>query len=366
MRSLIGFAVLIPLASLVACLPVAPAVTPLPSPTPPPIPTRIRSTNTPLPDPSPTPSEPAMIRLTEPGCCAQPFWSPDGQEVRFIDRPEPTAPTGIYGVSVEGGTVHLVSERIGLPSPDGRYLAYLDEQGETVVEDTVYNQRWTIPNGGRRVFFSPNSVRLAWAAIFDTGSFDRQRVVVSISDVDGSNAREVITIYGGGIAGWLDDEHLLLAGKDAPDDEEAALFSLSILDGSRHVLVRNQNVRSVSIAPGGEWILYTITLDTEQPENNGLWVIRADGGWHYRLEVVGSARWRDGSHLLVIPMELNTPSHRIWQFDAETGHAMPLTDPQHLSFRVQAGDWSVSPTGEFVVFVNAEDQALWLITLPPL
>jgi Tol biopolymer transport system component len=307
-----------------------------------------------------------MFRLTEPGCCVQPFWSPDGQEVRFIDRPEPTSPTGIYGVSVEGGTVHLVSERIGLPSPDGRYLAYLDEQGKTVVEDTANDQRWTIPNGGRRVFFSPNSIRLAWAAIFDTGTFDQQRVVVSISDLDGSNAREVATVYGGGIAGWLDDEHLLLAGRDTPQDDEMALFSLSIVDGSTQVLVRNHNIRSASIAPGGEWILYTITLNTDQPEDNGMWIIRADGGLHYRLEAVGSARWRDGSHLLIIPMELDAPSYRIWQFDAETGQVTPLTDPQQLSFRVQAGDWSVSPTGEFVVFVNAEDQALWLIILPPL
>lgn len=365
MRHLIYPVLLASLLTLTACVSAPATATVPPSPTPPPIPTRIRSTDTPTPDPTLTPSAPAMFRLTEPGCCVQPFWSPDGQEVRFIDQPEPTSPTGIYGVSVEGGAVHLVSERIGLPSPDGRYLAYLDEQGKTIVEDTAQGQRWTIPNGGRRVFFSPNSIRLAWAAVFDASTFDQQRVVVSVSDIDGNNAREVATIYGGGIAGWLDDEHLLLAGRDSPE-EESALFSLSVVNGSQDVLIRHRNIRSASIAPGGEWILYTITLDTDQPEDNGLWIIRADGGLHYRLEVIGSARWRDGSHLLIIPMELDVSSHRIWQFDAETGQAVPLTDPQQLSFRVQAGDWSVSPTGEYVVFVNAEDQALWLITLPPL
>ena len=356
---------LIPFLALTACIS-APATAFLPaSPTPPPIPTRIRSTDTPVPSPTLTPPVAEMVRLTEPGCCVQPFWSPDGQEVRFIDRPEPTSPTGIYGVSVEGGAVRLISERVGLPSPDGRYLAYLNEQGETVVEDTIQGQQWTIPNSGRRVFFSPNSVRLAWAAVFDTGTFDQQRVVVSVSDIDGNNAREVATVYGGGIAGWLDDEHLLLAGRIEPQ-EDSALFSLSVVSGSQDILIRHRNIRSASIAPGGRWILYTITLDTDQPEDNGLWIIRSDGGLHYRLEVVGSARWRDGSHLLIIPMELNVSSHRIWQFDAETGQATPLTDPQQLSFRVQAGDWSVSPTGEYVVFVNAEDQALWLLRLPPL
>jgi hypothetical protein len=351
------------------------------SPTPPPIPTDIpvdfpeitsqpqqttvAETSSASPAPSPTPAVPSMIRLTEPGCCVQPFWSPDGREVRFIDQPQPTAPTGIYGVSVEGGEPYLVSETIGLPSPDGRYRAFLSDDGETIVQNVEDEAQWVIPNGGTRVFFSPGSARLAWTDVDRSGNFDLRKAVISVSDVEGNDPREVDTLFGGGIAGWLDDDHLLLAGREQKGSQDMALFSLSVLDGTRTDLILNQHIRSVRIAPGGKWIVYTITLHPTDAENDGLWVINADGSQRYKLEVVGGAQWRDESHLLVIPLEPDAPSHRLWQFDAPTGEVVPITDPEELPFRVLAGDWSVSPTGEHVVFVNAEDQALWLITLPP-
>ena len=61
----------------------APTATPDPSPTPTatPAPT---ATATPTATPTPT-ALPQAIQLTTGGCCTQPFWSPDSQEVRFID-----------------------------------------------------------------------------------------------------------------------------------------------------------------------------------------------------------------------------------------------------------------------------------------
>ena len=67
----------------------------------------------------------------------------------------------------------------------------------------------------------------------------------------------------------------------------------------------------------------------------------------------------------IIPLELDAPSHQLWEFDTDTGEALPLIDPAQLSFRVSAGEWAVSPTGEHVVFLSAEDESLWLIDLPP-
>lgn len=305
-----------------------------------------------------------MTRLTEPGCCVQPFWTPDGRIVLFIDKPGLTSESGIYGVSIGGGEPTLISERVGLPSPDGHYMTYLNEDGETVVEEVSSREQSIIPNGGLRVFFSPGSKRLAWAEIIGTSDFDRRRIIISVSDLNGENATELITVFGGGIVGWLDDDHLLLVGATrlSPD---LSLFSLSVTDGERFDLVRNHRIYSASIAPGGQWVLYTIALGPDMVELDGFWVISADAKQHYKLETVGSAHWRDGTHLLIIPIEPDAPSHRLWQFDALTGEVEPLTDPEQLPFRVAAGDWSVSPTGEHVVFLNAEDQALWLITLPP-
>ena len=62
---------------------------------------------------------------------------------------------------------------------------------------------------------------------------------------------------------------------------------------------------------------------------------------------------------------MGAPSHRLVEFDAATGQYTDLTDPEQTPFRVLAADWRVSPTGEHVVFVHAEDQALWVLELPP-
>jgi hypothetical protein len=357
----IGLAIIL---GLLACNLGAALGTPVPSPTLPGIPTQPPVGVTSTAAASPTPALPPLTRLTEPGCCVQPGWSADGQQVVFIDKPDPAQPTGIYGVSIDGGPPQLLTERIGLPSPDGRFKAYLNDAHQTVVEEIATGGQVVIPNDGLQIIFSPTSLRLAWEQTIAVGNFDQMRTVISISDIDGNNAHEVHTLFGGGIAGWLDDDHLLLVGKNASADTELVLFSLSVVDGTRVDVVRQQRMRSIAIAPGGKWITYAITLDPDGPDSDGLWMISADGSQHYRLDVFGGARWRDGTHLLIVPMEPRAPSHRLLQLDAPSGQIIALTEPSALPFRIAAGDWSVSPTGEAVVFMSADDQALWLLHLP--
>jgi len=342
----------------------------LPTPTPPPIPTDLPLTEQAAIPPEAataaeesTPEPPELVQLTQPVCCVQPFWSADSAMILFIDQPQPTAPTGIYGIPLTGGEPQLVSERIGLPSPDGRYRAYLNESGETIVEPVESNTHWVIPNGGLRVFFSPHAERLAWAEIPQSGNFDERPAVISVSDIDGSNPTEIITIYGGGIGGWLDDDHLLLVGRDRGRSQDVALFSMAVTDGTRADLITNQRIRSVQIAPGGGWVSYTISLNTDDAADDGLWVIRADGGERYKLEVAGAAHWRDATHLLLIPFEVGAETHRLWEFSVESGQAYPLTDPNVTSFKVSSGDWSISPDGDYLVFL-ADDLSLWLLTIP--
>ena len=76
---------------------------------------------------------PAPRPLTNGGCCVQPFWSPDSQQVRFIDRPAQDQQAGVWGVGIEDGAVTLVTDRLGIYSPDFSLRAYL-AGGDTVVE----------------------------------------------------------------------------------------------------------------------------------------------------------------------------------------------------------------------------------------
>lgn len=315
-------------------------------------------------EPTAEPFVPTLTQITQPGCCVQPFWSADGQMVMFIDKPQPAAQTGIYGVPITGGEPQIVTDRIGLPSPDGRYRAYLNEQGQTVVEPFNSEVQWIIPNDGLRVFFSPESERLAWAETPRSGNFDERPTTISVADIDGSDPSDLVTVYGGGIAGWLDDDHLLVVGRERARTQDIALFSLNVLDDTRTTLTVNQRIRSAQIAPGGQWVHYMITMHPEDSQQDGLWIVSRDGRTRYKVQVVGGARWRDATHLLIIPLDMDAESHRLWEFDAATGEATPLTDPAVTPFRVSQGDWSVSPTGQHIVFL-AQDQSLWVMTLPP-
>ncbi len=346
--------------------------TPAPDSGPAPAATAPASAPTLLPETASTPSDgeaftPTLTRLTEPGCCVGATWSASGDQVLFIDRPQPGAPTGIYGVSAIGGPVTLISERVGTFSPDGRYLLTVNTLRQPVIEKLADGSVAVIRNRGRQVIFSPSSLRLAWSEVDDAPVISNRRVTISVAEIDGADARVVATVVGGGIVGWLDDNHLLLTGREPGSPvQDASLVSLSVVDGARVELARSARVRNALPAPGGAWVFYAIALDPDRPEDNGLWVVSADGSQRRRLEVVGSAQWRDGSHLLVVPLEMGAPAHRLVQIDAATEELTALTDPARFPFRIMAGEWRVSPAGDRVAFLNAEDGALWAFDLPPL
>ncbi len=360
--------------ALAACAP-QPVVTPpssgSPSPTPPPIPTMPGGASTPTATTAPTsiPFIPAQTRLTDPGCCTGAFWSPDGQQVRYIDLPDGAARAGIYGVPITGGAPQLVSDTVGSFSPDGRYLSFLNRQYLTIVRDLAVDRSWVVPSDGRAVVFSPHSVRLAWTTVVVAGVYGDRRTDIYVSDLDGRNAQQVVSVRGGGLAGWLDDERLLVVGLvDAQGDHPAfgGLSSISVVDGTRVDLLPNAFIRSIQPSPGGDWILVAIAFDQAEPQNDGMWIIHSADAVLRKLDVVGSAQWRDASHLVVIPMEPGADSFRLVQVDAASGAITPLTDPATFSFRVLAAEWRVSPEGAHVVYLNAADQALWAFDLPPL
>lgn len=310
---------------------------------------------------------PSLRQLTEPGCCVPPLWSPDGDQVRFVDkRPDLSSASAIYGVSINGGEVEMVSRVVGVYSPGDEYLAFPTPDNALMVQNQETGIRAIIPSEGRAVFFSPHNEQIAWQIIRRVGIYENRRSEISVADVNGRNARQLIAATGGSIVGWLDDETLLLlAGMPGKDANHRALFTLSTQDEERIDLIDEDRVVDAGIAPGGEWIWYVIAFSPQDPGNNGLWIVRRDGSERRQLAVFGAPQWRDASHLLVIPVETVNDSHLLLQVDAETGEMVQLFSPDSFSFKVQAGQWKVSPTGEHIVFLNAADGALWVFDLPP-
>jgi len=80
--------------------------------------------------------------------------------------------------------------------------------------------------------------------------------------------------------------------------------------------------------------------------------------------VFGGYKWRDRARLLVVPLELDQPSHRLLQIWTDSGAMMFLTDPAATPFKIASGDWSISPDGTKIVFNSAQDGNIWVLELP--
>ena len=352
-------------------LPTLPRVTPFaPTATPLPVPTQT-PTLAPTPTLTPTPA-PTLHQLTTGGCCVQPFWSPDGSQVWFIDRPGESSLSGIWGVSASGGEPQFITDRVGVSSPDGSLVAY-PEGGQTFVERLALSEvegggeRWVIVNAaGRAISFSPDSRSILWQAASSSENFDRRSVEVWMANVDGSESRVAARLIGGGVSGWFHDgQRLLVSGRESLSDDPF-LAALNLADGSLTIIARGARLRGGTLSPEGGWVAYQITFSGD-PAQDGLWVARTDGGEARRLEVFGAYRWRSEGKLLVIPLDTNAgaASHRLLEIDVASGAVRALTDPALTPFRVAGGDWSPSPDGNQVVFVSADDHNLWMIDLPP-
>ena len=313
---------------------------------------------------SPTPALPVLTKLTEPGCCADPGWSADSKMVTFVDKPAGSDQAGIYGVPITGGPEQLISAQVGQLNADGKYLAFLDGKNETVIRRLDGSTDQIIDDGGQRPVISPGDKRLAWVFSTQVDVVIGTRVDIVVADMDGGSQQPILTVYDGGIAGWLDDDHLLVVGRKSASPGDLYLFSLDVTSGAQVDLVHETRMRDIAIAPGGKWVSYAVTFDTRQPPDDGLWVVSADGQTKTRLPVAGAMQWRDDYRLLVIPLDIGAASHRLWQLDTRTGEGFYLTDLMRTSFRIEGGEWSVSPDGTMMVFLNEADHALWLMRLP--
>jgi hypothetical protein len=325
-------------------------------------------TPTPAPTPTVTPTPtPVLRRLIGGGCCTQPFWSPDSRHVLFIDRPNSASPLGIWGVDVTAAapTPELFTERIAFYTDDMAYIIETKEE-TTVIENASDGTRWEIPAAaGQRVEVSPGRERVAWELTNHDIAFELRKTQVWVADFDGSNAQKVATLNRGGMGGWVTDDALLLSGRDSLELPEQSIFILSLTDGSTVELVRGDRIRSGVLSPGGEWFAYYVAFD-EDPEENGTWLVRVDGTKRQQLprEMFGAYKWRDSNRLLIIPFRPDAQFHELWEVDAETLESRRLTDPESTPFKIANADWTVSPDGKHVAFVESADRNIWLLTLP--
>jgi hypothetical protein len=316
--------------------------------------------------------------------------------VLFIDKPSPDLPTGIWAVDVAQPrpTPELLTERIAFYTPDLTLRAESNEDstvierladapltmassseddsssGESSSSDSdspsgTSETTWEVPSEGQPVYVSPSQKRVVWQKSDDDLPFERRTTQVWVADLDGSVPQMVADLPRGGFGGWISDDVMLLSGRESLDDREQTLFTLSLLDDSRVELARGEQLRGALLSPEGVWLAYFIALN-EDPAQNGVWLVSTDGSERHKLgrDLFGAYQWRDTHRLLVIPFQPEAESHAIWEIDADTERVRRLSDPELTPFKITNGDWTVSPDGRYVAFVESGDRNIWLLTLP--
>jgi dipeptidyl aminopeptidase/acylaminoacyl peptidase len=173
----------------------------------------------------------------------------------------------------------------------------------------------------------------------------------------------VAQLVGGALVGWFPDGQRVLVNGSESLEAEPFLGAVNVADGAFTGIVRNAEIRGGLISPEGGWIAYQVAFSGD-PARDGLWVVRADASEIRKLPLFGAYRWRAEGQLLIVPLEPGAASHRVVQADAATGNVINLTDPKQLTFRIAGGDWSLSPDGHRLAFVNAADRNIWVIELP--
>jgi len=316
--------------------------------------------------PTPSTEPPRLRRLTEGGCCSGAFWSPDSGAALYLDRPGPEQPAGIWQAAIDGGEPALLTDRLGIYSADMQLRAF-PERGNTVVERLADGQRWIIPSGGRAVNFSPGGRRLAWNTGQSGVLQNAAQRTVWISRTNGSEARQATTVTGGGFAGWLTDNALLVSGRPLGSSNIQALWRLDIPEdgaalGEPVELTRAERLRNLVISPDGSWAVYLPSF-TADPAQDGLWLLDTASGQRRKLEVFGAYRWRDAGRLVIIPLEPGSAAQRVIQIEAASGITTELIDPAQTTFKIANGEWSISPDGGKLLFRSAEDDNLWVLAL---
>lgn len=291
-------------------------------------------------------------------CCPGAVWSPDSRSLLFLDGPPARKGTGIYSVPAAGGPVGQRFSSVAFFSPRLLWAVRPGTGENTTLERLADGRRFTLPTAGGDVTWNRAETRLAYTRSAVSGNFDRRVTRVFVADVFGA-PRQVATVYGGGVSGWVNDSALLLTGKRSAGDRDRELFTLNPATGARRTLGTALSFRGVSLSPDGARVVYYVAFDSAA--RNGLWLQPTAGSPARKLGAFGSYRWRDANRLLLIPLQPGGGPHVLREYDVRTNRWRTLGD---LGDRVRQGDWSVSPNGQRVAYLSAKDGNVRVLRLP--
>ncbi len=332
-----------------------------------PIPT---ATAAPAPTATVQPFKPSIVKLTDGGCCRNPVWHPDGTRILYTDAVPNQDLAATYAVPADGsGPPTVFFPSAATVSPDGSRIAFPDFANHvTRIQEFGKQSTATISNNTAYVWFSPDGRQVAWLerapGAQPSSNVDRL-VRLWVANADGSNARTRGNVVRAADLIWFpDNQRLLFTGRDA-DGGNPGIYIFDIGTGALTRIVDAFSPRGVRLAPDGAQIVYLAALE-EKPEENGLFIVNADGSAKRKVPLVGGVRWSpDSKSLIMLPFQTDNGADQVMRVDATTLATTPLTDRAALPFRVAQDEWQLAPDGTRIVYNALTDGNLSVLRFAP-
>lgn len=294
------------------------------------------------------------------------WWDPADLEAVYLIDATPDNGSGVFRQPLDGSPrTYVTSAPPPLLSPDGAYAIQAPDGIVAPITRRADGASWEVYTNGNYPAVSPGGTRLLWEVVHGEivpGTSD-PGVQVWVSGLDGSLPKLAYTLSGG-YSLWLDDNRLLIVRRV----RYTAETQLSIIDLRREPfeavpLGSYRYLSGLEIAPGGAWIAY-YTPFQDDPARSGVYVQRTQPGSTPRqLGVFGAYLWRDDHSLYTLSFDPSQDVHTLGYVEVTTGAYRALTDPDDLPIRVANNDWSVSPDGTRIVYVDPADYGLYLLTV---
>ena len=294
-------------------------------------------------------------------CCQRYWWSKTDSDKFYVIDGGTNQRAGIYEWSVSNAapTDNITALPIPLTSPDGNYEVVLID-GRAYLKRLADNELVPSPVMNQIPAISPNNIHLLWVEQAEADNFtDRPQSNIFVSNFDGTGERMIYSDLSTS-AMWLDDNRLLLSKRQ---NRTTTLSILHIIDGTLTPLGTWENMRGLSVAPGGTRLIFYLT---SQPDTSldGIYTIETDETPALiKLAWFGGFQWRDSDSVYYIPFDTTSDLHQLAYYHIPTGANHMLTDRGTLPFTIMNGDWSVSPDGNHVLFHNALNRNLWVLSL---
>ncbi len=295
------------------------------------------------------------------------WWLPTDPAAVYLVDVVPGQGSGVFRQPLDGTPRAYVGPvPPAQTSPDGTITVQRQPDGSMKLTDTRTGGSWEVLTQGVYPAISPDNRQLLWEVYYGelVPGTSHPGVEVWVSDIDGGRARVVHTLANG-YTQWLDD-HRLLGVRRISYTADVELYILDLNEPGwpqPQMLGTYRYLRGLQIAPGGGRVAFFLPFQ-DDPAASGIYVQPTEAGRAaVKLDFIGAYRWRDDRSLYTLSFDASTDVHTLGVADVVRRTHLTLTAPADLPLRVANGEWSVSPDGAHIVYVDPADYSLRLLTV---